>query len=1258
MRLLGLAAGLAVLLPAALAAQLGSTTDIITGVVRNSDNQPVANARIEVLSVETGTTRVRTTNEKGQYIVLFPDGGSGYRVTARAIGSQPATVALHRLADEDRLVADFRLAPAVSVLSSVVITGRQTPHPNDSTSTPGSSEYTVTGDQLLRLPVDASDPTAVASLVAGVIGVPETDSSAGGFSIAGQRVDQNRVTLDGLSFGGRVPAEALRVMRVITSTFDVARGQFTGGQVASTTRSGTNELSGSFAYALHDPRLEYATGDNGSTFSGAFTQHQLSGGLGGPIVRNKAFWFASLQLRRRLDVLQSLLGAGTRTLQALSIQPDSAARFLALLGRYGLPAHNSLVPDDRTTDNLAGIVRLDQQLNESHSLSIRGSMEGSRLNGFRTTPQSVPTHAGKQAGSSSGGLVSLSSVAGQLLNEFKASYAIDTRGADPYILLPDGRVYVTSRLANGQVGRAALEFGGNGALPNNTMSSTLEATNETSWLSHGGQHRWKLGALVLRSGFRTAAGSNRSGTFQFMSLSDLDANRPSQFTRSFAPAERTGGALSGALYFGDTWRANRAFQLSYGVRVEGGGIDGQPPFNPDVYQKFDVRTNGIPWDVRVSPRVGFSIMLGLPADTGRGGNSPAAPRGGGQGAQGSAQGRIRSQTLGAHQPPPQIPQPWIIRGGIGEFRGREPTQLFSSAIDATGLSNGELQLVCVGAAVPTPNWQGYLSNPNAIPAACADGSGAAGPLSTSRPNVTTFSRGFAAPRSIRGSLGVSKRFHQWYTVSLDASYTRGVSLYGVSDLNLLPTPKFSLASEGNRPVYVPANTIVASTGATTVAASRRDRSYGYVFLVSSPLTSHTAQMTATVNGTTFRQLMWNVAYAFMRSTDQSSFSGGNALGGFSSPTTAGNPGALPTRASDLQRRHAVNGSLTWIAKPWLDVTAVLRTQSGQPYTPRVAGDINGDGARNDRAYVYDPAQAPDTALANGMRRLLATAPAAARRCLMSQLKRVAERNSCVAPWTAALDLQLNWRPHLGATLQRRLQVQAGLLNPLAGLDQVLHGDAHLRGWGQPTFVDPALLYVRGFNTAANRFLYTVNERFGSNALARSGLRNPVQLSLAVRYQVGVDRQRQLLEGMLKTGSSRAVIKPAADVRSMIERLSPDPLAPLMDLKDKLQLTSEQVATLRVISASLSAKTDVLVKRAEAQMRMRDDGGADLSARSAKLQPILQEARSNAVATAQAVRNMLTPAQWADVPESVRHPMLQPKDGSPATNGAARPPSRP
>src|SRR3712207_6047457 len=221
-------------------------------------------------------------------------------MTGRYIGMQPATIALAREADEDRFVTDVQMSAAATQLGHVVVRERAAPPPRGGERPEaGSTERLLTGEQLARLPIDPSDPNALAQLVPGVVGVGGTDTTAAGFSVAGQRPDQNQITLDGLTFGaGGVPQEAIRTTRVITSTYDVARGQFTGGQVATTTRSGTNILQGSFNYALRDPRLGWQPGDETGAFNQSLRQHQLSGGLGGALRRNKSFLFGSLQLRR------------------------------------------------------------------------------------------------------------------------------------------------------------------------------------------------------------------------------------------------------------------------------------------------------------------------------------------------------------------------------------------------------------------------------------------------------------------------------------------------------------------------------------------------------------------------------------------------------------------------------------------------------------------------------------------------------------------------------------------------------------------------------------------------------------------------------------------------------------------------------------------------------------------------------------------------------------------------------------------------
>src|SRR5213079_594246 len=219
-------------------------------------------------------------------------------------------------------------------------------------------------EAVARLPIDASDLNTLATLAPGVVAISETDSTSAAFSVAGQRATANNITLDGLSFGsGSVPQDALRTTRVVTSTYDVARGQFSGGLVASTTRSGTNVPQGSFTYGLRDRDLAWG-GVTESPFDQGYTQNQLGGGMGGPILPNRLFVFGSLQGRWRGQALPSLVSADAPSLERLGVNPDSAARFLALAGATGVPMTLPALPGDRATDNSVALLRLDWNLSD------------------------------------------------------------------------------------------------------------------------------------------------------------------------------------------------------------------------------------------------------------------------------------------------------------------------------------------------------------------------------------------------------------------------------------------------------------------------------------------------------------------------------------------------------------------------------------------------------------------------------------------------------------------------------------------------------------------------------------------------------------------------------------------------------------------------------------------------------------------------------------------------------------------------------
>src|SRR5688500_18279193 len=109
--LLSLALGWTTVAPPA-NSQVRSTTDIILGRVTGPDSLALENARVEVTSAESGITRNRLTNAKGQYSIVFPDGGGAYTLRVTYLGMAPFQTTIQRQADEDRLVANVYMSRA------------------------------------------------------------------------------------------------------------------------------------------------------------------------------------------------------------------------------------------------------------------------------------------------------------------------------------------------------------------------------------------------------------------------------------------------------------------------------------------------------------------------------------------------------------------------------------------------------------------------------------------------------------------------------------------------------------------------------------------------------------------------------------------------------------------------------------------------------------------------------------------------------------------------------------------------------------------------------------------------------------------------------------------------------------------------------------------------------------------------------------------------------------------------------------------
>jgi len=1142
------------------AAQVGTTTDIITGTVVGPDSQPLAGALVQAVSVESQISRHATTDARGRFTIVFPDGGGQYDLTIRFIGMAPANVSVARQGDEDRLVANVQMGASAVALEAVTVSARRGSRLVERVG-PGAVGRSLSADQLSRLPVDALDLRTVAALAPGVLALAATDSTEADFSVAGQRPTANAITLDGLSLGSSsVPQDAIRSTRVVTSSYDAARGQFSGGFVASTTRSGKNIPQGSFTYTLRDRSLAWGQVTT-SPFGQGYTQNQLSGGMGGPIVRNRLFVFGALQGRWRGQALPSLASADPLTLARLGVSPDSASRFLALAAASGAPAQIHGLSDERTTDNAVAFLRFDWKVSEAQTLTLRLDGRWDSQQPTRVSPLGLPPTGGTRTERGGGVMASLTShFAGNLINELRGYLSADRRDATALVTVPAGRVQVASDLPDGRQGVATLAFGGNSGLPQRVDNVGLELSEELSWLPGGGAHRPKLGALLSGTGLDQNQTPNQLGTFVFPSLAALAADSPASFSRVFAPVVQGGTAWNAALYLADSWRTG-GLQLTYGTRLESARFSGPPAYNRAVDSLFALRTDRIPGHTRLSPRIGFVWT-------------------GGGGEEG---------------------EPTTVRGGVGAFQSPTPTALYSAALGAPGLSNAETELVCIGSAVPIPNWVEYASDPSTIPGQCAD-TGRTVAISP-HPNVTAFARDYAPPHAWRASFGVQRRLLHAFTVSLDASYARGTSQYGFRDVNLVATRRFTLPDEGGRPVYVPADSVVPATGALGVTASRVHPEFGEVLVIGSDLQSDTRQVTLGFGAGTTRGAALRVSYTLTRARDQSSFSCCAASHGFAAPTTAADPNVREWATSDLERRHAFLATVTLPIATALELGAIARLTSGAPFTPVVGSDINGDGARNDRAFIFVPATAPDTAVGNAMRTLIADAPGAVRRCLVTELARVAARNACTGPWQPSFDLQLSWRPAwLG--LERRLTLSLLTVNLLGGLDEWLHGAANLHGWGFAAAPDPVLLYVRGFDPATARFRYAVNGRFGASTSGNGGVTVPFQIGLQARLTLGPDRVRDRLRASGRRaagGPDSAVATPVPGSPTRPLQPPANPIARIMLFRDSLGLSAEQVAALRAIADSL----DVLSQSAHRAL--------------------------------QRVRAVLTPEQWRKVPEPFKSP---------------------
>lgn len=352
----GFSRGLLVLASALLFAASGAAqtgTASIVGTITDSAGAVIPGAQVTVTDVATNRQVVVKTDGSGAYLVPGLTPGT---YTLRAEHANFETLSRQGIVLTVGEVAQINLSLKVgSVSQSVVVRGRQ---PLLQTVTSAISGV-VTETQMENLPLNGRDISQLVMLQPGVNAMPSAGPSPfqkGGvskFAVNGQRAASNNYTIDGmdandpnidLSPGGvsgeLLGVDGIREFRVFTSDYNAEYGRDAGSVVQMVTKSGTNRLHGSVFEFLRNAAFDAKNFfDLPNRPIPPFARNQFGGSLGGPIVKNKTFFFANYEGFRE-----------SQGLTTIATVPDA----LALKGY--LPSVSD--PSACTASNLAGCVQI------------------------------------------------------------------------------------------------------------------------------------------------------------------------------------------------------------------------------------------------------------------------------------------------------------------------------------------------------------------------------------------------------------------------------------------------------------------------------------------------------------------------------------------------------------------------------------------------------------------------------------------------------------------------------------------------------------------------------------------------------------------------------------------------------------------------------------------------------------------------------------------------------------------------------------
>jgi hypothetical protein len=1028
-----------------------STDASISGQVKDAKGATMPGVTIAIQNTSNGFRSTSITNSEGKYSFRQLPLGKQYVVKASYIGYDPQIKNEIALNQGDKVVIDFLLTNNTLGLKEVVVKSNSLSSRNDRLG--GSTS--VNARTIQQIPALNRNFTSLLSLA----------PTSNGGSVSGQLPSSTNYLIDGTSARSNLTSgavgsgpyslslEAIREFEVSTNIYDVSQGRAGGGTVSAVTKSGTNTLTGSAFDYYRSDALASPYDTRGNKRQQNFTTNQYGFSLGGAIVKNKLFFFTALD--RQEQSAPFYIADIKSDDDAISLRISKGMLDSVInIGRtkYGLGSGPQVGEFPRKTTANTFFARVDWQINDKNRLTIRNNYsdwnnpnstdDNSNINLFETY--------GNFKSRENTILASLrTQFSSNFLNELKLQWQSAKRDYTPNDQLPSANipraiVTVRSTLPNGTIGSTSVQLGGQRFTPESDLENQLQLVN-TSYLTKG-KFNFTFGTDNTLTYLNTYISNEQNGRFIFNNIKEFDDLNPTRFVRE-VPINGIPSVQQYVLNlsaFGQVqFEPVKNVSATFGLRWDLTSYLTKGEYNPIVDKALGLRTDANPTDWNnFQPRVQFSWdVKGEKTD--------------------------------------------IIRLGGGIFSANPINYAQVNNIQNSGTKVASIDITRPNTGpnlVPKPNFSAYRNDPSTAPG-LIPGAPTVSTINLNDPNLQI-------PTVYKANLSYNHMFGDYLRLGVNFLVSRTINNYVYLDRNLVDKPYFTLSNEGNRGVFVPANTI-SSSGTTDNVQGRKTQQVGRTLELTNGAKLNQQAFVFDGDYRYYKDGFLSFSYTWNNTKDNTSYNGNVANTSTFRPIKSDPRDLSEMDYSDNQFKSKVvlyGSTPTWKG---FSFSGRFTGSGGTRYSLTVDSDINGDfvggpGTDNDLAFVFDPNN-PNTpaAVKASMEKVLNNPDNRAKDYIKKSIGKIADRNGGSNPFSGTFDVRLAKSFHTFKSQQLTITADvfnfANLLNKNKGVNYNL---------GQQT-----LYTVTGFNQTTQQYNYRVNENVGVTTANGT----PYQIQLGARY---------------------------------------------------------------------------------------------------------------------------------------------------------------